>query len=168
MLSRTLVLSWLKSLSFLILLGGWSAPLVLGASALVHVPADKPTLQDAIAEVTDGGVIEMAAGTYPAPSGGFNVLDYGKGFTIRAAAGASVTLSGGGTTDILRIANSLGRVAHTISFERLTFSSGTSTNNFIGGALTIVRNNAMFTSCIFQNNQANGSISGGGAIWFES
>ena len=168
MLFRVLAPHWLKSLSFSILLGGWSTPLALGASALVHVPADKPTLQDAIAEVADGGVIEMAAGTYTAPSGGFTVLDYGKGFTIRAAAGDSVTLSGGGTTDILRIANSTGKVAHTISFERLTFSSGISTNNFIGGALTIVRNNATFTSCVFQNNQANGSISGGGAIWFES
>ncbi|MDP9097543.1 MAG: hypothetical protein M3N48_00920 [Verrucomicrobiota bacterium] len=159
---------WFRNVFFLISFATWSSSLALGASGLVRVPADKATLQDAIAEVSDGGVIEMAGGTYTAPSGGFTVLDYGKGFTIRAAAAASVTLSGGGTTDILRIANSPGKTAHTISFERLTFSGGTSTNNFIGGALTIVRNNATFTSCVFQNNQANGSISGGGAIWFES
>ena len=159
---------WLKSLSFFILLEIWSAPFALGASALVRVPADKPTLQNAIEEVTDGGVIEMAAGTYTAPAGGFAVLDYGKGFTIRAAAAATVTLSGGGSTDIIRIANSPGRVAHTIIFERLKFTDGVSTNNFIGGALTVVRNNAVFTSCIFQNNSAHPSISGGGAIWFES
>lgn len=157
-----------KSACFLFLIGGWSASLALGASALVHVPGDQPTLQAAIADVTDGGVIEMAAGVYTAPPGGFTVLDYGKGFTIRAAAGAAVTLSGGGSTDIIRIANSLGRAAHTFIFERLTFTDGVSTNNFIGGALTIVRNDAVFTSCVFQNNSARPSISGGGAIWFES
>jgi predicted outer membrane repeat protein len=168
MFFRALAPRWFKSLSFVILAGGWSTRFALGATALVHVPADQATLQDAIAEVTDGGVIEMAGGTYTAPPDGFTVLDYGKGFTIRAAAGAAVTLSGGGSTDILRIANSPGRVAHTFIFERLKFTDGVSTNNFLGGALTIVRNNAVFTSCVFQNNSAHPSISGGGAIWFES
>jgi predicted outer membrane repeat protein len=168
MLSHIFGSHWLKNFSFVILLGGCSTPLALGASALVHVPGDKPTLQDAIAEVADGGVIEMAAGTYTAPSGAFTVLDYGKGFTVRAAVGALVTLSGGGSTDILRIANSPGRDPHTIAFERIRFSNGVSTNNFLGGALTVVRNNAIFTGCIFENNAANPTISGGGAIWFES
>ena len=157
-----------KTSVLLILIAGLTAHTALGASALVRVPADKPTLQDAIAEVTDGGVIEMAGGTYTAPDGAFTVLDYGKGFTIRAAVGALVTLSGGGSTDIIRIANSTGRVPHTIGFERLRFVSGVSNNNFLGGALTIVRNNAIFTGCIFENNAANPTTSGGGAIWFES
>ena len=159
---------WFKSACFLFLIVGWGSGLALGASALVRVPGDQPTLQAAIAEVTDGGVIEMAAGVYTAPPGGFTVLDYGKGFTIRAAAGAAVTLSGGGSTDIIRIANSPGRAAHTFTFERLTFTDGVSTNNFIGGALTVVRNDTVFISCHFQNNSARPSISGGGAIWFES
>ena len=159
---------WLKSACLLLLIAGGSARLVFGASALVHVPGDRPTLQAAITEVTNGGVIEMAAGTYNAPPGGFTVLDHGKGFTIRAAAGAVVTLSGGGSTDILRIANSPGAAPHTFIFERLKFTGGVSTNNFIGGALTIVRNNAVFTACVFENNIARPSISGGGAIWFES
>jgi predicted outer membrane repeat protein len=157
-----------KTIALVILFAGWSARAAVGASAFVRVPADRPTLQDAIAEVSDGGIIEMAGGTYTAPSGAFTVLDYGKGFTIRAAAGVLVTLSGGGSTDIIRIANSVGSVPHTISFERLKFSNGLSTSNFLGGALTIVRNNAVFTGCIFESNAANPTISGGGAIWFES
>ncbi len=160
---------WLKYGAWLlILLEGWSSRSVLGASPFVRVPTDKSTLQDAIAEVTDGGVIETAAGVYAAPSGGFTVLDYDKGFTIRAATGANVTLSGGGTTPIFLFANSPGRVRHTITFDHLIFSGGTSIQNFLGGALTVVRNDAIFKSCIFQNNAANPSISGGGAIWFES
>src|SRR5437016_4889273 len=81
---------------------GLTSRLAFGAAALVHVPGDQATLQDAIAAVSDGGVIEMAAGTYTAPAGGFTVLDFSKGFTIRAAAGAAVTLSGGNSTDIIR------------------------------------------------------------------
>ena len=160
--------NYLKSAAALILIAAPAMHSALAASPLVHVPADQPTLQDAIAEVTDGGVIEMAGGTYTAPSGAFTVLDYGKGFTIRAAAGALVTLSGGGSNDILRIANSPGRAAHTFIFERLRFISGVSTSNGLGGALTIVRNNAIFTGCIFESNAANPGTTGGGAIWFES
>jgi|GEM_PF-1003746 len=160
---RFRISSWL-----IIFFGAWSVRSAQAASAFVRVPADRATLQDAIAEVTDGGVIEMAAGVYVAPAGGFTVLDYGKGFTVRAAAGALVTLSGGGNTDILRIANSPGRAAHTFNFERIKFSNGLSTNNYIGGAVTVVRNNANFKACIFENNSARPSISGGGAIWFET
>ena len=143
-------------------------PSILHAAALVRVPADRSNLQDAIAAVDNGGVIEMAAGTYLAPSGGFTVLDYGKGFTIRAASGATVILSGGNATDIIRIANSPGAVAHTFIFDRLIFSGGASGTNFIGGAMTLVRNNAIFTSCVFQNNTANSPMTGGGALWFET
>lgn len=151
---------------------GTIATVVLGVPALrgqqlIRVPADQPGLQQAINAIADGGIIEMAGGTYMAPSGAFTVLDFGKGFTIRAAAGASVTLAGGGG-DIFRFANSTGRVAHTITFERIQFANGVSPNDFLGGAITVVRNNVVFIGCIFQNNVANGSVSGGGAIWFES
>jgi predicted outer membrane repeat protein len=135
---------------------------------LVRVPGDQPGLQQAIAAVADGGVIELAAGTYTAPSGGFTILDYSKGFTIRAATGAAVTLSGGNSADIIRFANSPGRVPHTIIFDRIKFSNGLTTQFFLGGALTIVRNNVVFTACIFENNKANSTLTGGGAIWFES
>jgi len=138
------------------------------AASFVRVPADRSNLQDAIAAIDDGGVIEMADGTYAAPSGGFTVLDYGKGFTIRAASGATVVLSGGNATDIIRIANSVGNAPHTFIFDRLIFSGGASGTNFIGGAVTMVRNNAIFTSCVFQDNRANPAMTGGGALWFET
>src|SRR5947209_3526722 len=80
--------------------GAFLAAPQLDAQQLVQVPGDQPGLQQAIAAVADGGVIEMAAGTYDAPTGGFTILDYGKGFTIRAATRAAVTLTGGNSTDI--------------------------------------------------------------------
>src|SRR5206468_4326143 len=50
---------------------------------VIHVPADQPNLTAAIAAVPDGGVIEMAGGTYQAPKGGFTIYDLPapKGFT---------------------------------------------------------------------------------------
>lgn len=111
----------------------------------------------------------MAAGTYQAPSGGYTIYDLPspKAFTIRAATGAAVTFTGGGSTDILRYApSSLAKVGP-ITFERLTFANGMSQTGFIGGAMTLVNAQAIFKSCTFQNNAANspGPGTGGGAQW---
>ena len=81
-------------------------PFASHAQQMVRVPADQPSLQSAITAVSDGGVIEIAAGTYLAPAGGFTLYDVPKRMTIRAASGAQVILSGSGTRDILRFANS--------------------------------------------------------------
>ena len=70
---------------------------------LVRVPADTGNLQDALARVADGGIVEISSGTYTAPVGGFTNPP-GKAMTIQAATGASVTLSGGGH-DIFRFTN---------------------------------------------------------------
>ena len=137
------------------------------AQQLVRVPQDQPTLQAAIGAVADGGVIEMAAGTYQAPSGGFTMYDVPKGFTVRAAAGATVVLSGGGTNDILRFANSSFSAARPVHFEGLTFADAVSTTPFIGGAITLGVAEATFKNCVFRNNAANspGPGTGGGALW---
>jgi predicted outer membrane repeat protein len=132
------------------------------------VPSEVPTLQAAIAAVPDGGIIEMAAGTYLAPAGGFVISNQAKRFTIRAAAGATVVLSGGGTRDILRFSNSSPATGRPVIFERLTFSGGVSTTDFLGGAATLANADATFLSCAFQNNAANPSLTGGGALWIDS
>ncbi len=44
----------------------------------------------------------MAAGTYLAPVGGFAILNPNKRFTIRAATGALVVLSGNNTQPVLQ------------------------------------------------------------------
>lgn len=144
-------------------------PTALWAQQIVRVPADQSTLQSAIATVPDNGVIELAAGTYPAPQGGWNIdtAAFGKGFTIRAAVGATVVLSGQGTHDIIRFANAA-TGGKPLTFQGLTFADGASTDNFIGGGLTLVHANATFVSCVFRNNAANAAVTGGGALWLVS
>jgi hypothetical protein len=132
------------------------------AQALVRVPA-QGTLQQAIATVSDGGVIEIAAGTYNAPSGGFTILNAQKFFTIRAAPGATVVLNGAGT-NILRFSNASLASGRPVTFERLTFSGGVSSAANVGGAVTVVEADATFVNCTFQNNAAQVTDGGGGAI----
>ncbi len=88
--------------------------------AIIRVPSDM-NLQTAINNVTNGGVIEIASGTYNAPSGGWRITNPSKNFTIRAAQGASVTLSGGNSTDILRYENASMSSAGSVEFDRFNF-----------------------------------------------
>jgi hypothetical protein len=143
------------------------ATAVCSAQQIVHVPAEQPTLQAAVNAVSDGGIIEFAAGTYQSPAGAFTIYDLPspKGFTVRAAAGAAVVFSGGGSTDILRIAPSSPAKLNQITFEFITFADGVMNDNFMGGALTLVNAKATFRSCTFQNNSARGSGTGGGGVW---
>src|SRR4029077_8543607 len=76
------------------------------SNLLVRVPQDSRTLDAAIGRVADGGAIEMAAGTYLSPPTGFSTNTARKGFTARAAAGATVAIDGGGTRNLLRFVNS--------------------------------------------------------------
>jgi hypothetical protein len=145
---------------------------ILGASLctgqqIIHVPSEQPNLGAAINAVSDGGIIELAGGTYQAPRGGYNIFDLPapKGFTVRAAPGAAVVLSGGGSTDILKIAPSNPAKLKQINFEFLTFANGVTRDNFIGGGMTLVNSKVVFQSCTFQNNSALGSGTGGGAQW---
>jgi hypothetical protein len=139
----------------------------LRAQQVIHVPGDQPNFSSAVSAVNDGGVIEFAGGTYQSPAGAFNIYDLPapKGFTVRAAAGAAVVFSGGGSTDILRIAPSSEAKLRQITFEFITFANGLTRDNFLGGGLTLVNSKVVFKSCTFQNNSAAGSGTGGGALW---
>ena len=146
----------------------WIALADLSAQQIIRVPADQPNLATAVAAVSDGGIIEFAAGTYQSPAGGFTLYDLPapKAFTVRAAAGAAVVFSGGGSTDILRIAPANLAKFGQITFEFITFADGVQRDPFMGGALTLVNSKVVFKSCTFQNNSAgskNGT--GGGAQW---
>jgi hypothetical protein len=84
---------------------------------------------------------------------------------MRAAAGAAVTLSGQGATDILRFTES----SHVVTFQGLTFADGVSQENFIGGAMTLVNVKAIFIACVFRNNSAGGlGGTGGGGLWINA
>lgn len=136
------------------------------ANSQVISVSSSSALQQAFNNVANGGTIEVAGGTYQAPSGGFTIYAP-KGFVVRAASGASVTLDGGGSTDIVRLANTTVGTGRPVTFQQITFANGRSLQNFIGGAITLGNTEAAFVNCIFRNNATNPSVTGGG-LWLDN
>jgi predicted outer membrane repeat protein len=153
-----------RCLLVVLLATGLVAQGALHAQEIIRVPGDSATLQDAITAVHEGGIIELAAGTYTAPPGAFTIYDTAKGFTIRATAGALVVLSGAGTHDIIRFGNPSVAAGRPVTFQDLTFADGLSTTNFIGGVFTLTHAEAVFVSCLFENNAAT-PASSSGVLW---
>lgn len=134
------------------------------AEEVVHVPADVASLQTAIDTVPDGGTIELAAGTYASPGGGFLILNEGKAFTIRGAEGSTVVLDGGGTREVLFFSNTSVGTTGPVVFENLIFRNGLTTTNSTGGGVTLIRAEATFVDCRFEDNRAEPSQTGGGGV----
>ena len=137
------------------------------AQSMINLFPNQGSLQDAIGAVADSGIIELAAGTYNAPAGGWTIfpdLNGGtKSFTIRAASGANVVLNGGGTTEIFTFTT-----PKPVTFQGLTFANGLSTREYHGGAMSTDHVQASFISCTFQNNTGNAPSTGGGGLWLAS
>ena len=82
---------------------------------------------------------------------------------MRAEVGATVVLTGGGATRILTFTT-----PRPVTFERLTFSNGLSTEEFHAGAVSVAHVQANFIACVFENNAANPPVTGGGAVWIDT
>jgi len=133
-----------------------------GAQGLVRVPQDAAGLQQAIQQVGNGGVIELAPGVYPSPPEGFRIANLAKGFTIRSGGGGRAILDGGGSRLVLRMENSDRSRGRLVVFERLTFRDGRSTLEGRGGAVTVIAGEARFIDCRFEDNHADPATTGGG------
>jgi predicted outer membrane repeat protein len=148
----------------LLLIAGPALYAAAGPSPLVRVPQEAPTLDAAIDRVADGGVIEMAAGTYATPGNGFSFGNKRKAFTVRAAAGAAVAFDGGGSHALVRLVNSDRARGKRITFEGITFQNGFSIESNQSGGVTLAKAEALFRNCSFVNNRAAGPSTGGGAV----
>ncbi|MDY7092173.1 MAG: hypothetical protein SX243_04290 [Acidobacteriota bacterium] len=135
------------------------------AQGIVRVPQDIPTLQQALDQRrTVGGIIELAQGTYAAPGNGFRLRNPQAELTVRAAAGATVVLDGGGSSIIfdLEVTNLSNRPR--IFFQDLIFRNGFSDREKKGGAVSVVAGRASFVSCRFEDSRSEAPSTGGGAV----
>ena len=71
-------------------------------------------------------------------------------------------LSGGGTTEIVRLINSTPSNGGPIVFQDLIFANGYSTTDGLAGGVTLQEAQATFINCAFQNNTGNQPSTGGG------
>jgi predicted outer membrane repeat protein len=136
-------------------------------SALATTPAvvrvrTSTELQAAFRSVPDGGVIELAAGTYASPNSGFSLGNLRKAFTVRAAEGAVVALDGQGRRAVLRFKNADRSRGKRVTFQDIIFQNGLTTSGTDAGGVTLVAAEARFERCSFQRNASQ--TTGGGAL----
>lgn len=144
------------------LLGGAVAASAVPRKVIaVKTPAQ---LQSAFASVPDGGIIELAAGVYPAPGKGFSISNPRKGFIVRAAAGAAVALDGQGRGTVLRFKNGDRSKGKLVIFQGITFQNGASVTEGDAGGVSLNAAEARFVQCNFLRNSATGKTTGGGAV----
>ncbi len=114
--------------------------------------------------VPDGAVIEMAAGTYTPPAGGFLIFNPDRDFSIRAATPGTVFLDGAGSERIFRFIVNDPALRGAVVFEGLTFRHGLSTQTASGSAMTIEDGAATFIDCVFEDNVNQAAGSGSGTV----
>jgi len=138
------------------------------AVEIIHVPSDAATLSAAFQMVPDGGVIELAAGTYAAPTGGFQLTNLGKGFTVRPDGTGPVSITGNHQTVILRIQNSSFAASKPLVFQDLTFEYGTTSQAGLAAGITVFEGEVSFIRCVFRGNESNATTVGGALYLAES
>lgn len=135
---------------------------------ILRVPEDRATLTEAIDDIRHGGIIDIAAGTYTSPYGGFLLQDLGKGFTIRSREGKTVILDGMGSQNILHFGNSTQAQGGPVTFEGLTFANGYNASMGLAAGVSVVKADATFVNCTFRNNYVELNGVGGGVLVHES
>jgi len=136
-------------------------PSALGAT--INVPADQPTIQDAInAAAENGDEIIVAPGTYNE-----DIDTMGKAVVIRSSDGPTMTtIQGTGTASVITCDDD--EELSTV-IEGFTITGGTGTSNgiggFEGGGLYNLIASPTIRLCIFHGNTASGPGGAGGAIY---
>ena len=149
---------------------------VAAGQAVIHVPKDYPTIQEAIAVAAAGDEVVVEPGTYP------ETIDFlGKAITVGSVLGADqTTIDGAGLGDsVVRFAAGEGRSARLRGFtitggeggptDRLSRGGGVLVDtasptiidcrivanraNF-GGGVFVDKGSPAFVNCVFQSNEA--------------
>lgn len=139
----------------------------LPTASLVRVPQDYGDIQTAINQVSDGGIIEISAGTYNPPANGFKINDMHKGFTIRAHASDTVVINGAANRPLVLFINSAISAQKPVLFEGLIFTGGYSNTPGMAAGVTVMNGEATFVNCQFTNNRVT-TVGSGGAAQFSN
>ncbi len=136
----------------------------LATAAELRVPADHPTIQEAIQAASDGDVVDIAAGTYRE-----RIDTEGKAVTLRGAGEPSETvIDGTGTGRDSALTCRSNESART-RIINLTFTGGLGQMNMgrgeiMGGGILIVDASPVFIGCVIRDNYSRYGSGGGIAI----
>ena len=130
-------------------------------SAVIKVPGDYPTIQDAIDAAVAGDTVLVAPGTYVE-----NIDFKGKGITVKGDQGAGVTIIDGNQAGSVVTCKS-GEDEKSV-LEGFTITNGSGTlvylGYYFGGGMYNEHSNPTVTNCIFTGNSAE---FGGGMLNME-
>ena len=124
---------------------------------LVEVPGVNNTnLVTALSIVSNGGTILLSEGVYSAPNNGYTISNLNKSFTVRAAEGETVVISGNDSTRLFSISNTPSLIQGSITFQGIIFSNGRSSSQGTAGGVSISDSNVTFIESTFQDNIKTG------------
>jgi hypothetical protein len=125
-------------------------------AAVISVPADQPTIQDAIDVAQNGDTVLVAPGTYPE-----NINFSGKEITVKSSNGNKVTIiDGGHNNSVVTFSSGEGRKAALHGFTVQNGEANGATD-FEGGGISISNASPTVTGNIVKHNNA---VNGGGGI----
>lgn len=126
-------------------------------AAVINVPADQPTIQDAIDVAQNGDTVLVAPGTY------FENINFsGKDITIKSSNGSKVTIiDGGHSNSVVTFDSGEGRKAILHGFTIQNGEANNSATDFEGGGISISNASPTITGNIVKHNNA---VNGGGGI----
>lgn len=125
-------------------------------AAVINVPADQPTIQDAIDIAQNGDTVLVAPGTYLE-----NINFSGKSITVKSSNGYKVTIiDGGHSNSVVTFDSGEGRKAVLHGFTIQNGEANSSTD-FEGGGISISNASPTITGNIVKHNNA---VNGGGGI----
>jgi len=132
---------------------------VTAAAKVIHVPADQPTIQDAINAANNGDTALVSAGRYTE-----NINFMGKAITVTSSAGPKTTIIDGG--EVAPVATFATGETTTSVLSGFTLQNGMATFNseYDGGGVYISGASPTIQRNIIQNNTA---CNGGGGIAVE-
>ena len=132
------------------------------SAATINVPADQPTIQDAIKLASTGDVVLVAPGTYSE-----NINFLGKAITVKSSGGAKVTIIDGGK--VAPVATFAAGETSKSVLQGFTLQNGSSTFNsqYDGGGVYISGSSPRIVGNMIQNNTAC-NAGGGIAAEFSS
>lgn len=140
---------------------------LLASAGLITTPAEAAPrivpvstsdgLQNALAAVEDGDVIQLADGTYSVAAltgfyDFFFIVDPGVHFSVQAVNSGAAILDGAGSERILEYRVDTQGFEGWVTFEGLVFSNG-KTTTFDAGAIMVRGGRSTFIDCVFQDNQ---------------
>ncbi len=130
---------------------------IFGHAAIIYVPDDQPSIQDAITAATDGDIVIVRPGTY------VETIDFlGKAITVKSDHGPDTTIIDGGSAGTAVTFQSGEDLASII--EGFTICNGTGTfiaarRWYEGGGIYVLNSSATIRGCTIRDN---GSDQGAG------